>query len=236
MAWLDHVLRFFGYAVCHCLLARSLAIGGEYLPVCARCAGIYAGIATTYVFLISRRGFKVNALPHFGVALGVAALLLPMAVDGISSYVGLRETTNVIRFATGLSAGAALPIFAFPLLSPELIVGGNKKDIVRPFGRWFDYPLWLGAVAAAGALVLRAPSWLYYPASVFIIAGLVGIFFNLSLVIWEMVLERAGRWGKRPFTFIPAALTVALFFSLLNVFHYYSFKAMMEATGGVLPQ
>lgn len=235
MAWLDHVLQFFGYAVCHCLPSRTLTIGGTYLPVCARCAGIYAGIATTYFFLIARRGFKVNALPPFGIALGVAALLLPMAFDGITSYVGLRETTNVIRFVTGLAAGAALPVFAFPLLSPELIVSGDKKESVPPFGRWFDYPVWLGAVAAAGALVLRAPAWLYYPLAVFLIAGLVGIFFNLSLVIWEMVLERAGRWGRRPRTFIPAVLTVALIFTLLNVFHYYSFKAMMDISGGELP-
>jgi uncharacterized membrane protein len=236
MAWLDHVLQFFGYAVCHCLPSRTLTVGGTYLPVCARCAGIYAGIATTYLFLITRRGFKVNALPPFGVALGVVALLLPMAVDGISSYAGLRETTNVIRFATGLSAGAALPVFAFPLLSPELVVGEDKKEPVRPFGRWFDYPIWLGAVAAVGAVVLRAPGWLYYPLSIFMVAGLIGIFFNLSLVIWEMVLEHAGRFGKRPWTFIPAALTVVLFFVLLNVFHYYSFRAMTDISGGQLPQ
>jgi uncharacterized membrane protein len=222
MAWLDHVLQFFGYAVCHCLPSRTLTVGGEYLPVCARCAGIYAGIAATYLFLLTRRGFKVNALPPFGVALGVVALLLPMAVDGISSYVGLRETTNAIRFATGLS--------------PELIVGEGKKKSVRPFGRWFDYPVWLGGVAAVGAVVLRAPAWLYYPLSIFMVAGLVGIFFNLSLVIWEMVLERAGRWGKRPLTFIPAALTVALFFVALNLFHYYSFRAMADISGGELPQ
>jgi hypothetical protein len=127
-------------------------------------------------------------------------------------------------------------VFAFPLLSPELIVGEGKKKSVRPFGRWFDYPVWLGAVAAAGALVLWAPAWLYYPLAIFLIAGLVGIFFNLSLVIWEMALERAGRWGKRPWTFIPAALTVALVFALLNVFHYYSFKAVANISGGELPQ
>ena len=235
MLWLDHVLQFFGYAVCHCLPSRTLTVGGQYLPVCARCAGIYAGVATTYFFLIARRGFKVNALPPFGVSLGIVAMLLPMAVDGISSYVGLRETTNVIRFATGLAAGAALPVFAFPLLSPELVVGGGRKKSVAPFGPWWDYPLWLGAVAGVGALVLSAPAWVYYPLAVFLIAGLLGIFFNLALVIWDMALERAGRWGRRPWTLIPAALTVALVFSLLNVFHYYSFKAMMDISGGELP-
>ncbi|MGD8717924.1 MAG: DUF2085 domain-containing protein [Candidatus Zixiibacteriota bacterium] len=236
MPGLDHVLHFFGYAVCHCLPNRTLTLGGEYLPVCARCTGIYVGIAVTYVFLISRRGFRVNALPKLPVAMAIVALLLPMAVDGVSSYLGLRETTNTLRFLTGLSAGSALPIFAFPLLSAELIVDKNDKEIVRPFGRVWDYPIWLGSVAAAGALVMSGWSWLYYPISILTVLGLAGIFFNLSLTVWEMALERAGKWGKRPRTFIPAALTVLLIFTLLNVFHYYTFRAMMNATGGELPQ
>ncbi len=235
MASPDQVFNFFGYAVCHGLPSRTLTVGGRYLPVCARCAGIYLGIAATYVVLIARRGFKVNALPPLGAALAVAAMLLPMAVDGLSSYAGLRETTNTVRFLTGLVAGGALPVFAFPLLSPELILEGRKKDIVRPFGGGWDYALWLGALAAAGALVFVPWAGLYYPLAVLIVAGLAGIFFNLSLVIWEMALERAGRWGKRPRTLVLAALTVLLVFSALNVFHYFAFRAMGEVSGGQLP-
>lgn len=231
MAWLDQVLGFFGYAVCHCLPSRTLTVGGDFLPVCSRCTGIYLGIAVTYIFLISRRGFKVNALPSLGVALAVMAMLLPMAVDGVSSYLGLRETTNTVRFLTGLVAGAALPVFAFPLLSPELVVDGPKKKVVRPFGGPWDGAIWFGALAAAGALVFAPWPGLYYPLAVLAVAGLVGIFFNLALVIWEMVLERAGRWGRRPRTLAAAALTVLLVFSALNVFHYFAFRAMADVAG-----
>lgn len=231
MAWPDQVLHFFGYAVCHCLPSRTLTVGGHLLPVCSRCTGIYIGIAATYIFLISRRGFKVNALPSLWASLAVAAMLLPMSVDGVSSYLGLRETTNMLRFLTGLVAGAALPIFAFPLLSPELIVGGGKRGVVRPFGGPWDGVIWLGLLAAAGALVFAPWPWLYYPLAILTVAGLAGIFFNLALVIWEMVLERAGRWGRRPWTLAIAALTVMLIFSALNVFHYFAFRAMEDVAG-----
>jgi hypothetical protein len=154
-----------------------------------------------------------------------------MSVDGVSSYLGLRETTNTMRFLTGLAAGAALPVFAFPLLSPELIVDGPKKKVFRPFGSGWDYVIWLGALAAAGALVFAPWPWLYYPLAVLAVAGLVGIFFNLALVIWEMVLERAGRWGRRPRTLAVAALTVLLVFSALNAFHYLAFRAMADVAG-----
>lgn len=231
MAWLDQALRFFGYAVCHGLPSRTLTVGGCYLPVCSRCAGIYLGIAATYVVLIGRRGFKVNALPTLGVSFAVAAMLLPMAVDGLTSYAGLRATTNAVRFLTGLAAGAALPVFAFPLLSPELIVDGGPKETVRPFGPAWDYAIWLGALAAAGALVFVPWAGLYYPLAILIVAGLVGIFFNLSLVVWEMMLERAGRWSRRPRTLAVAALTVLLVFSALNVFHHFAFRVMGDVAG-----
>lgn len=231
MAWLDQVLRFFGYAVCHGLPARTLTVGGCYLPVCSRCTGIYLGIAVTYIFLIGRRGFKVNALPSLRASFAVAAMLLPMAVDGLTSYAGLRATTNAARFVTGLAAGAALPVFAFPLLSPELIVDGGPKEAVRPFASAWDYLIWLGGLAAAGVLVFVPWGGLYYPLAFLIVAGLVGIFFNLSLVVWEMILERAGRWGRRPRTLALAALTVMLVFSALNVFHYFAFRAMEEVAG-----
>ena len=236
MAWLDQVLGFFGFAVCHCLPSRTLALGGRYLPLCSRCTGVFLGIAATYIFLIARRGFKVNALPSLPASFAFAAMLLPMAVDGASSYTGLRETTNIIRFLTGLAAGAALPVFAFPLLSRELIVDGASKKTVRPFGRVLDYPIWLAVVAAVGALVLASWPWLYYPLSVLAVLGLVGIFFTLSLVIWEMALERAGHWGRRPWTLVAAGLTALLVFSLLNIFHYVAFSAMAEVGGGDLPR
>lgn len=231
---MDQVLHFFGYAVCHCLPSRTLIVGGHLLPVCSRCTGIYLGIAATYAFLIFRRGFKVNALPSLGISLAVAAMLLPMAADGLSSYLGLRETTNAVRFLTGLVAGAALPVFAFPLLSPELIVESRRKEVVRPFGGPWDGVIWFGGLAATAALIFAPWPWLYYPLAILTVAGLVGIFFNLALVIWEMALERAGRWGRRPWTLALAALTVMLVFSALNVFHYFAFRAM-EGVAGAPP-
>ncbi len=234
MAWLEATLRFFGFAVCHTLPSRTLVFGGHYLPVCSRCTGIYLGVALTYVYLVVRRGFRVNALPPLAASLAVAAMLLPMAVDGVSSYAGLRETNNTLRFLTGIVAGGALPIFAFPLLSAELVVAAGKKKAIRPFERWFDYLLWLGLLAAAAALVFAGWPALYYPLAVVSILGLLAIFLNLALTIWEMALERA-RWARRPWTVLLAALTVLLLFTLLNIFHRFTLKAMLAATGGVLP-
>lgn len=235
MPMLDSVLSFFGFAVCHTLPARTLTVGGHYLPMCARCTGIYVGIACSYLFLIVRRGFRVNALPPLPIAIAFAAFLLPMAVDGITSYVGLRSSNNELRFFTGLLAGSALPLFAFPLLAPELVFKPADVPTVRPFGPWYDYLIWAAVVALGIPLGLADRVPLYYPIAVISVLGLCGIFFNLAIVIWEMLLEKAGKWGRRPLTFIPAALTVALVFTLLNIFHRVTFAALLKANGGKLP-
>jgi len=235
MPIVESVLHFFGFAVCHTLPARTLTVGGHYLPVCARCTGIYLGIACSYVFLLARRGLRVNALPPLPISFAFAALLLPMAVDGITSYAGLRGTTNELRFITGLLAGSALPVFAFPLLAPELVTRPADVPTVRPFGPWYDYLIWAALVAIGVPLGLAGWPPLYYPVAAISVLGLCGIFFNLALVIWEMLLEKAGRWGRRPFTFAPAALTVALVFTALNIFHRITFAAILKANGGKLP-
>lgn len=232
MAPLDNLLHFFGHAVCHQLPSRTLAAGGHYLPVCARCTGIYFGISLSYIYLIARRKFRVNALPPLGVSIALVALILPMAVDGATSYLGLRHTTNAVRLATGLATGGVLPIFAFPLLSPELVT--EKDDVHRrpPFARWYDYLIWAGILAAGGAFAQWSPGWSYYPLALLTVAGIAGIFYNLALALWLMAFEKRGpRW--RLVAFVAAAFTVAVFLTGLNLFHHYSLKALSDA--GVSP-
>jgi hypothetical protein len=159
-----------------------------------------------------------------------------MAFDGFTSYIGLRETTNIWRVVTGMLAGSVLPIFAFPLLSPELILAEDKrKDEYPPFARWYDLFIWAAFVAVLLLLSLQTWSWLYWPLTAFSSVGLLAIFFNLGLVVVEMVGERYG-WARRPWSFLWAALTVAFILSTLILLHKFAYDMMLDATGGVLPE
>ncbi|MDO8339789.1 MAG: DUF2085 domain-containing protein [Candidatus Burarchaeum sp.] len=42
--------------------------------------------------------------------------ILPLAIDGTTQLVGLRESTNLLRLATGTLAGFAVPFYAIPLM------------------------------------------------------------------------------------------------------------------------
>ncbi len=96
-------------AICHGLPERSLALFGTAMPLCARCAGIYAGVLGGLMLfpLMTKLRERVMRM----VAL---AALMPLAIDGLTQLTGLRESTNPLRIATGLIAGFA---FGFWILS-----------------------------------------------------------------------------------------------------------------------
>ncbi|MGZ3546279.1 MAG: DUF2085 domain-containing protein [Gemmatimonadaceae bacterium] len=86
------------YWGCHRLPSRSFAVGGRQFHLCARCTGLSVGIILSLA-LIPFRGM----LTPF--ALGFLALA---SADALTQYAGWRESTNELRFLTGLSTGATL--------------------------------------------------------------------------------------------------------------------------------
>ena len=94
--------------LCHGIESRSLLIAGEAMPICSRCTAIYVG-------MLAGVGAGLTALSRWQISLpGWAAFLLasPMILDGVTQLVGLRESTNDLRIATGLVAGFAFLFWA----------------------------------------------------------------------------------------------------------------------------
>jgi uncharacterized membrane protein len=91
-----------GSRVCHQLPERSFHVAGIPMPVCARCAGLYASGAAGVAFAwISRRGVWSVARPL------LIAAALPIAVTVALEWLHLIATTNAVRFVTGLPLGFA---------------------------------------------------------------------------------------------------------------------------------
>lgn len=74
------------------------------MPVCARCIGIYGGAFLSAVMSLVR--------PRAGAGGSHAILpilaILPVAIDGATQALGMRESTNLLRVATGAFAGVLL--------------------------------------------------------------------------------------------------------------------------------
>src|SRR5260221_913105 len=78
--------------VCHGIPSRCLLLFGVPMPICARCTAIYLGlIAGTVVFRFIPRMSEMAA-----GAMAIAAAL-PMALDGGTHLIRLRDSTNELR-------------------------------------------------------------------------------------------------------------------------------------------
>ncbi|XRP96921.1 DUF2085 domain-containing protein [Methanocaldococcus sp. 16A] len=110
------IISIFLYSVyspiCHQLPQRSYFIFGYKMAVCARCFGIYTGVLIgmlIYPFIKKLNDFK---LPHKKYLI---ISLIPMAIDGTTQLIGLRESFNELRFITGFIAGFVSVFYILPV-------------------------------------------------------------------------------------------------------------------------
>ena len=93
--------------LCHGMPSRSLAMFGTTMPLCARCVGIYIGMMVGLAAYMLLPWLDEHLLRGF---MYVAAV--PIAADGITQLLRLRESTNSLRLATGFLAAFAFGMWA----------------------------------------------------------------------------------------------------------------------------
>ena len=148
------IMNQVGYAVCHQFSERSLHYGGQKLPVCARDTGFFLAFVACFVVLLLFYGRSGKRYPRAAVVVFLAVLIVPSVVDAITSYAGLRESSNAVREITGALAGTGAAALLFPLASSQMFKGEESARILE---RWWSLPLLL-AVPAAVSLALW-PDW-----------------------------------------------------------------------------
>ena len=100
--------------LCHQQPERSFFIAGQQFAVCARCTGIYAGLAAgaiCYPLLASLR----RTTPPDRKWLFIAAL--PLAFDFGLGFLGIWENTHSSRFLTGALLGSVAVFYVMPGLA-----------------------------------------------------------------------------------------------------------------------
>lgn len=123
-SWSGSLTRLVFARYCHQIPARMIAVAGSLMPVCARCASIYTGLAAG---LLLRLGGRAAAWL-------VVAGILATAVEFVGEWAGL-PTGNLTRF------GATVPL-SFGL-------GASDGRLLRaPQAR---SPKWVGAGLGEGS-------------------------------------------------------------------------------------
>lgn len=189
MSWWDRWLWELGFAVCHQQPERMLRFGQKPLFVCSRDTGLFVSFFTVLLVLSLLRARERAGMPPLPIMALAACGLLFLAVDGLTSYLGWRETTNTIRFLSGFAAGGGLAFPAAAMLNRYVFAGDRS---LRVGSRWKDI---LSACAAGGAaafLYLWRPQVLYRPAQLWLLLCLLGTFWALNLMLIDTLREREG--------------------------------------------
>jgi uncharacterized membrane protein len=93
--------------VCHGIPHRCLFLFGTRMPICARCTAIYIGL------IAGVAAFPIASWIHERLLrVAMYAAMLPMAVDGFTQLFRLRESTNILRIATGFPAAFFFVLWA----------------------------------------------------------------------------------------------------------------------------
>lgn len=216
---LDHDLAlasgdYVGAALCHRITSRSFMINGRQVPLCARCTGMYLGVALTFtVLFLAGRGRRTN-LPPVPVLLTLVGFIGIMGVDGVNSYSHffpdfphLYEPQNWLRLVTGMGAGLAMGVFIFPALGQTLWRDGNDRPIIGSMRELAGLALLAGV---AILLVLSNQPTILYVLALVSVAGVLLIVTSINAVMLLMLLKRDGRAERWQETAVPLLASFTL--------------------------
>ena len=177
---LDAFFKAIGYGLCHQLPERSLFGGGYQLPVCARDTGIYFGFALGLIALsVLARRSRPQELPRWPVLVLIGVFVAAMGFDGVTSYGGLRETTNDLRLITGLGTGWGLAALTFPMLNSQ--VWRWPSATRTPHGTR-EVALWLALLGVAFPLVRWGLPLLGVGFPLLLVVAILATFAAINLV------------------------------------------------------
>ncbi len=104
-------------------IINAHGIIGYKFPVCARDLAICGAMIIGGIIFLFIRKIDDNIVPPFIYFL---IALVPIALDGGTQFLGLRQSTNELRLITGFIAGIVVPFCVIPMFN-MLILGQKDK-------------------------------------------------------------------------------------------------------------
>jgi uncharacterized membrane protein len=111
-----------GDRLCHQRADRSLFLNGNEMPFCTRCTAIWLGLVVGLGFMVL---YTIELNEKFLYA--ILFSLTPIGIDGIGQLFGFWESTNIIRFFTGILAGGVCGM-AIGIIIDEIKAIYIRKD------------------------------------------------------------------------------------------------------------
>lgn len=209
--------------MCHQIPARTIAIGSGFLPICARDTGIYLGFFISFLFLlVADAGRRQNELPSKWVLSIVFFSIGALALDGFSSYLGWRETTNTIRLATGLICGFSLPLLLFPVFNYQVWRRSSFESILKK--KWENVVLLL--IAVLTFVVVELVQAVKLPLFADIASSVVALSIIFTFVVINLILVTlVPFWYQRAENFVQLTTPLSIAFALVLLELFLSYSA-----------
>lgn len=198
---IQQLIDAIGYGLCHQLPERTLFGSGLHVPVCARDTGIYLGFLFAAVLILLLDRERPSNPPPAWLNILLAFGVLLMVLDGASSYLGFRPTTNELRLATGIATGFAIAAWVTPMLSSQLwarpgsgrVLGSGSKSGIFLSGMLVTYALVWWALPLLG------------PGFALLIAFAIIATFTMVNMVLVCLLPSFERRASRLIDVLPAA-------------------------------
>ncbi|MGI6778302.1 MAG: DUF2085 domain-containing protein [Acetivibrionales bacterium] len=200
-----------GSMMCHQLPERTLYVSNMPLPMCARDTGIYFGVFSAFAYTFFNKRLRANKPPSLKQAVLLCLFMLPMVLDAISSYLGLRSTNNTIRLFTGALFGVSIPFLLVPAANFK-VYNSNTEDIIKDWKEPFC-ALLIAIALCVAVLKTGLIPWI-------VVSSI--LVFSLTLLISRMVYTvfiRTGFSSKAYFNGMvvgASAIIILLLFMLSN--------------------
>ena len=168
--------------LCHQDPSRAFQPGGEPLPLCARCVGVYVGFVFVFPLMImaGRLPRKLAVYLHGAFVLQVIVFGFHLIPQGIT-----MRTISGQLFALGVV------YFLFRAICYSKFPAGKAKGFSRETGRWLlRYLLVTAQAMVLLQLLLRLP-WLW-AATLINVLALVGLgAVGIEVIVFLVLI---GRW------------------------------------------
>jgi uncharacterized membrane protein len=233
-----------GYAVCHRIDERSFHVGGQQLPLCARCSGMYLGAVLGLAFQAITARRKAG-MPPKSVIIPLVLFFLAFAVDGTNSYLYLMKSVyggrldfiptlyipnNTLRLFTGSGAGLAIAVAVYPSFTQTI------------WRNWDPSPALPGlkSLTALVALMLVVnllvlPEWdfVLYPVALLSAGGVLLLLTMVYSMLWMILMRQENVFMTLREAWLPilAGLTIAL----IQITAIDLFRLWLTHTWGAFP-
>ena len=215
---LEKIYYQFGALICHQIPDRTLHVGGKLLPVCARDTGIYIGMFIALIYLCLKGRWKCDKPPKLALTVILCIFFIPMGLDGITSYLGLRPTTNMIRIISGCFFGLAIPFFMIPIANFKVSAPNTHPSLES----YKELLILGGTVLLAGLTVHNGWIHNWWFVSTIIVFTILFIYFRICYTIVVQLVN----W---PYIYrvLLAGLFESIIFGMLFLFRIYVFPVLV---------